>query len=243
MYSDNITSIDINLTDKFNEPVARAFACNVCKQIPINAVNCKNKSCAKIFCEECVKSRCPKCLEKDTISELGGNLKEILQLIKFKCPYYEDGCAVSMGHKKFFDHVKDVCKFKKRPREESEEDEEIYPSTKNKKILDPNDFRSNRDMQISTFNFSKLDIEELKMILFIRNLPTNGSKKDLILRVDCYFNQNTSFFTDDKIRKMFINDSIEDLSKTDLFHLLFARGLKTSGNKSENILNLKKYII
>jgi hypothetical protein len=240
--SDDIKSITLSLTDKFNEPIAKAFMCTNCKEIPLDAVHCKNKFCAKIYCQECVKTTCPKCSEKNSISELSGNLKEILQLIKFKCPFSDNGCAVSVGHKKFLDHVTDNCKFKKRPREDSFDDD-IKPGKKIRYHINPYDWETRKDSQISVLDFNKLDNEELKIILEYRNLPTQGTKKDLIYKIHCYFNETTSYFTDEKIRKMLLNRTIENLSKSDLFYLLIARGLKTSGNKQDNIDNLKEYII
>lgn len=240
--SDEWKSISLDLADKFNETIAKAFLCIKCKEIPINAVNCKNKSYAKIFCQECVKSTCPKCHEKDSVSELGGNLKEILQLIKFKCFFSDNGCSVSVSHKKFLDHVIDNCKFKKRQRDDSFDDDDRFGSNI-KHFVNPYEWEARRDSQISVMDFNGLNLEELKMILEYRKLPTQGSRKDLIYKLQCYFNETTSYFTDEKISKMLLNNSIENLSKSDLFYLLVARDLKTSGNKQDNINNLKEYIL
>ena len=256
-----ITNIEPKLADKFNEPIARVFACSKCNKIPLSPVQCKNPTCGKIFCgEECTKSSCTLCYERDSIKDLEGNLKEIMQLIYFKCPNILLGCSKIMFYKDFKIHVEKECRYsqkkvlpekinpneflsEKRVRyiENGDDEEYVKPYTKSKiKIIDENSYM--HDHVISSANFNDLDVSYLKMILEHRKLSIAGSKKELINRIEKYFN-STEYFTNSKLRMMLLDGSIEDLSKTNLFCLLIARDLKTGGNKQQQILTLKSYFI
>ena len=91
-----------------------------------------------------------------------------------------------------------------------------------------------------------LDKTQLKVIVESRGLPVSGNKEELIARIITYKSlakTKIKKFTDKKLEKMIINNTIKDLKNEELEDILMARDLKKGGNKDEKTQTLLKYLL
>ena len=90
--------------------------CPICYNILKNPINCNSTKKSHSFCEECIKKsleindKCPMCKQE---FEYGINKKieKLLQKLKFKCIYAEEGCPKILDYSIYFKHI-DKCGFR-----------------------------------------------------------------------------------------------------------------------------------
>ena len=98
-------SIPLDLVNKDEIKFADIFLCKICNKIPLDIYQCSTKG--NIYCLNCLNKnngKCPfKCRNCQKIT-LPDNDKKVLNLIKFKCPYYKRGCLELLNYTNFRSH-------------------------------------------------------------------------------------------------------------------------------------------
>ena len=90
--------------------------CPICYNILKNPISCNSTKKSHSFCEECINKsieindKCPMCKQE---FEFGINKKveKLLQKLKFKCIYAEEGCPKILDYSIYFKHI-DKCGFR-----------------------------------------------------------------------------------------------------------------------------------
>ena len=90
--------------------------CPICLDILKNPISCNSTKKSHSFCEECINKslenndKCPLCRQE---FEFGINKKveRLLQKLKFKCIYAEEGCPKILDYSIYFKHI-DKCGFR-----------------------------------------------------------------------------------------------------------------------------------
>ena len=90
--------------------------CPICLNILKNLIKCNSTKKSHSFCEKCINKslensdKCPLCRQE---FEFGINKKKekLLQKLKFKCFYAEEGCPKIMDYSIYFKHI-DKCGFR-----------------------------------------------------------------------------------------------------------------------------------
>lgn len=232
-----ITKIDSKLAARSFETVAKAFMCGECKKIPLKPLQCKGVECHQIYCEECVKDKCLECGDKNLYgSYLTGNLKEILQLINFKCPNSDKGCPNKIiSFKIFKDHVESTCRFSvlNLTKDKLKEELKFLESQKRKaKVSEPIfDSIYKTEKQKNEFSQKRSRPYDLKQ----DGLDSDDS--------DGFFD-----LSDKKLKKILTDDEnlrgfyFEDLENKFLSWILKSRKLPYSGNKDTLIDRIQDYL-
>jgi len=101
----NQNSIPLDLVNKDEIKFADIFLCKICNKIPLDIYQCSTKG--NIYCLNCLNKNNGKCpfncknCQKITLPD---NDKKVLNLIKFKCPYYKRGCLELLNYTNFRSH-------------------------------------------------------------------------------------------------------------------------------------------
>ncbi len=79
--------------------------CDICNGIFNNPKSCN--SCQKNFCQECIKDLefCINCKKSIKVQEIDKTLKDILQIIDFKCKYNDRGCDKIIKYNEYNSHI------------------------------------------------------------------------------------------------------------------------------------------
>jgi len=108
------TKFPKSLICKEHHEIAKNISCQICKEIPLNPITCKN--CETIYCKECLNNninKIKKCninCERFEKKELSILLKKLLSKIKLRCFFYESGCEEIILFKNFINHIKN-CEY------------------------------------------------------------------------------------------------------------------------------------
>ena len=106
------TKFPKSLICKENYEIAKYISCQICKEIPLNPITCKN--CETIYCNECLNNnnikKCNINCERFEKKDLSNLLKKLLSKIKLRCYFYESGCEEIILFKNFINHIKN-CEY------------------------------------------------------------------------------------------------------------------------------------
>ena len=107
-----ILGIDTDLITSEDSRFSEQFNCKLCiANIPLIPFQCK--ICNNIFCKECCLNlkECPFRCGSSNFIPLSNQLKNVLELIKFKCINIKNGCNQILEYRNFINHVNNECKF------------------------------------------------------------------------------------------------------------------------------------
>ena len=104
----------------FEQQFAEIFQCNICMDIPTDAVILSN--CHHVYCEHCIQrwlacnSVCPSCrnlVEVDDVLPLRQQMLTIFDMLTLHCKYSENGCEEKLTVNEIAECEKS-CRFSKR---------------------------------------------------------------------------------------------------------------------------------
>ena len=107
-----ISGIDTDLITSEDSRFSEQFNCKLCiANIPLIPFQCK--TCNNIFCKNCCLNlkECPLRCGSSIFIPLSIQLKNVLELIKFKCINVKNGCNQILEYRNFINHVNNECKF------------------------------------------------------------------------------------------------------------------------------------
>ena len=90
--------------------------CPICYNILKNPISCNSTKKSHSFCEECINKsleindKCPIC-KQEFESVINKKVEKLLQKLKFKCIYAEEGCPKILDYSIYFKHI-DKCGFR-----------------------------------------------------------------------------------------------------------------------------------
>ena len=90
--------------------------CPICLNILKNPISCNSTKKSHSFCEECINKsleisdKCPLCRQEFN-SCINQNVEKLLQKLKFKCIYAEEGCPRVLDYSTYFKHI-EKCTFR-----------------------------------------------------------------------------------------------------------------------------------
>ena len=90
--------------------------CPICLDILKNPISCNSTKKSHSFCEECINkslendNKCPLC-RQEFLFGTNKKIEKLLQKLKFKCLYYEEGCPKILDYSIYFKHI-DKCGFR-----------------------------------------------------------------------------------------------------------------------------------
>ena len=107
--------IPMELLEPNNNKLKDYITCGICLDILLNPICCRN--CKKKYCENCIsrnrinnnQNKCPNCRQNFEILEIDHTTKDILNDIKLKCYFFNEGCKEKLIYDSFIKHI-NSCK-------------------------------------------------------------------------------------------------------------------------------------
>jgi hypothetical protein len=230
-YPSELKKIDPKLAARSFANIARLFTCKKCFMVSFNTYICPDSKCEAIICEDCkLEDRC-KCNEK--IEKLKGDVKEIFDLINFKCLNQSKGCTSIIRMKNFNSHLIECNK-------KFIQQNYIYnpaPIIRNGPNINnqPNYGMTQNNPTVVFENHTKNYSGDYKLesILNQKTYRTNYSDDDS--------DESSSSPIDKSIKKL-SSHQLESLDKETLKNLLQSKGLPYYGNKSDMVERLMTHL-
>jgi len=109
-----LNGIPLELLDPSNISLSDFITCEICLNILLNPICCKN--CKKKYCKKCIQSyfknqnnnnqnRCPNCRQNFESSEIDQTTKDLFNVIKLKCFYFNNNCKEILIYDNFIKHI------------------------------------------------------------------------------------------------------------------------------------------
>ena len=107
--------IPMELLEPNNNKLKDYITCGICLDILLNPICCRN--CKKKYCKNCIfrykinnnQNKCPNCRQNFEIIEIDHTTKDILNDIKLKCYFFNEGCKEKLIYDSFIKHI-NSCK-------------------------------------------------------------------------------------------------------------------------------------
>ena len=171
--------------DRFaHQQFAQIFQCNICMDIPTEAIILSN--CHHVFCEHCVRhwlacnGVCPSCrqfVEAGDILPLRQQMLAMFDLLTIRCKCSLNGCEETLKISDINDHEKS-CRFSRGKRKRG--------SYNKMKLYDVSRQGRLREMNENLSDFCESNNEEVEDVLFSMLTTTlfDKGKAELISRTD-----------------------------------------------------------
>jgi hypothetical protein len=109
--------IELSLVAIETQGLTDDLICPICSNLVFNPVICKETQC--IFCKECItkwvkkigdSASCPQCQQVFIFDVLPRLIKNLINRVKLRCFFHQQGCQVIVLYEQFISHVKS-CEF------------------------------------------------------------------------------------------------------------------------------------